>query len=149
MGFALPAGMGAKYANPKREVWIVIGDGGIQMTLQELATIVQEKIAVKIALLNNNFLGMVRQWQELFYKGNYSEVSLKNPNFQKLCEGFGIPSLKATTLSESKYAIAKARKARGPFLVEFVVEAEENVFPMIPAGAGIDDMVICKEELKI
>lgn len=149
MGFALPAGMGAKYANPKREVWIVIGDGGIQMTLQELATIVQEKIAVKIALLNNNFLGMVRQWQELFYKGNYSEVSLKNPNFQKLCEGFGIPSLKASTLSEAKYAIVKARKARGPFLVEFLVEAEENVFPMIPAGAGIDDMVVCKEELKI
>lgn len=149
MGFALPAGMGAKYAHPEREVWIVIGDGGIQMTLQELATIVQEKIAVKIALLNNNYLGMVRQWQELFYKGNYSEVSLKNPNFQKLCEGFGIPSLKAATLSEAKYAIAKARKARSPFLVEFLVEAEENVFPMIPAGAGIDDMVICKEELKI
>ena len=149
MGFALPAGMGAKYADPKREVWIVIGDGGIQMTLQELATIVQENIAVKIALLNNNFLGMVRQWQELFYKGNYSEVSLKNPNFQKLCEGFGIPSLKTTTLSEAKKAIAKARMVKGPFLVEFLVEAEENVFPMIPAGAGIDEMVISKEEIKL
>ena len=149
MGFALPAGMGAKYADPKREVWIVIGDGGIQMTLQELATIVQEKISVKIALLNNNFLGMVRQWQELFYKGNYSEVSLKNPNFQKLCDGFGIPSLKATKLADAKKAIAKARTTKGPFLVEFLVEAEENVFPMIPAGAGIDDMVISKEEMKL
>lgn len=149
MGFALPAGMGAKFADPKREVWIVIGDGGIQMTLQEIATIVQENIEVKIALLNNNYLGMVRQWQELFYKGNYSEVYLKNPNFQTLCEGFGIPSLKATKLADAKKAITEARKAHGPFLVEFLVEAEENVFPMIPAGAGIDDMVISKEELKL
>lgn len=146
MGFALPAGMGVKSADPKREVWITIGDGGIQMTIQELATIVQEKLEVKIALLNNNFLGMVRQWQELFYKGNYSETKLQNPNFQKLCEGFGIPSLKVKTLKESQKAIAKARKTKGPFLIEFIVEAEENVFPMIPAGAGIGDMIVSPEE---
>lgn len=145
MGFALPAGMGAKIGDPKREVWIVVGDGGIQMTIQEMATIVQEKVEVKIALLNNNYLGMVRQWQELFYKGNYSEVKLKNPNFQKLAEGFGIPSLKANTLEEAKSAIKKARKTKGPFLVEFVVQAEENVFPMIPAGAGIGEMIVSKE----
>jgi len=148
MGFALPAGLGAKYADPSREVWIVIGDGGIQMTLQELATIAQEKLDVKIALLNNNYLGMVRQWQELFYKGNYSEVYLKNPNFQKLCEGFGIKSAKVTNLKEAKKAIKQARATKGPFLIEFIVEAEENVFPMIPAGAGIDQMVVSKEEIR-
>lgn len=146
MGFGLPAGMGAKIGDPKREVWIVVGDGGIQMTIQEMATIVQEKVEVKIALLNNNYLGMVRQWQELFYKGNYSEVHLKNPNFQKLSEGFGIPSLKVTTLKEARNAINKARKTKGPFLIEFVVQAEENVFPMIPAGAGIGEMIVSKEE---
>lgn len=148
MGFALPAGMGAKLADPDREVWIVIGDGGIQMTLQELATIVQEKLEVKIALLNNNYLGMVRQWQELFYKGNYSEVHLKNPDFGKLCAGFGIKYLKADNFKKARQAITQARKTKGPFLVEFVVEAEENVFPMIPAGKGIADMVITKEDLK-
>jgi len=148
MGFALPAGLGAKMGDPAREVWIVIGDGGIQMTLQELATIVQEKQDVKIALLNNNYLGMVRQWQELFYKGNYSEVLLKNPNFQKLAEGFGIKSAKATDFESAKKAIQTARKTKGPFLIEFIVEAEENVFPMIPAGAGIGEMVVSKEELK-
>ena len=148
MGFALPAGMGAKYADPKREVWIVIGDGGIQMTLQELATIVQEELEVKIALLNNNFLGMVRQWQELFYKGNYSEVQLKNPDFQKLCDGFGIQSLKVDNLKNATEAIRTARKTKGPFLIEFIVEAEENVFPMIPAGLGLDEMVVSKEDLK-
>lgn len=148
MGFAVPAGMGAKFGDPKREVWIVVGDGGIQMTIQELATIVQEKAEVKIALLNNNFLGMVRQWQELFYKGNYSAVSLKNPNFQKLAEGFGIDSIKADNLERAREAIKIARRTKGPFLIEFVVEAEENVFPMIPAGAGLDDMVVSKEDMK-
>lgn len=118
------------------------------MTLQEMATIVQENVEVKIALLNNNYLGMVRQWQELFYKGNYSEVHLQNPNFQKLCEGFGIPSLKAETLTKARKAIEKARKTKGPFLVEFVVEAEENVFPMIPAGAGIGEMIVSKDDSK-
>lgn len=142
MGFAVPAGMGAKFGDPEREVWVVVGDGGIQMTIQELATIVQEKIEIKIALLNNNFLGMVRQWQELFYKGNYSEVSLQNPDFQKLCEGFGIPSIKVDNFASAREGIAKARKTKGPFLIEFKVEAEENVFPMIPAGAGIDEMLV-------
>ncbi|OGG00834.1 acetolactate synthase, large subunit, biosynthetic type [Candidatus Gottesmanbacteria bacterium RBG_16_38_7b] len=148
MGFALPAGLGAKMAQPSREVWIVIGDGGIQMTLQELATAVQEKLDVKIALLNNNYLGMVRQWQELFYQGNYSEVQLKNPDFQKLCDGFGIKSQKVDNKKSAANAIRQARKHQGPYLIEFVVEAEENVFPMIPAGAGIGDMVISKENVK-
>lgn len=145
MGFAVPAGMGAKFGDPKREVWVVVGDGGIQMTIQELATIVQEKIEIKIALLNNNYLGMVRQWQELFYKGNYSEVSLQNPDFQKLCEGFGIPSIKVDNFASAREGISKARKIKGPFLIEFKVEAEENVFPMIPAGAGIDGMIVSQD----
>lgn len=144
MGFALPAGMGAKLARPEREVWVVVGDGGIQMTIQELATIAQEDIDLKIALLNNNYLGMVRQWQELFYQKNYSHVYLKNPNFQKLCEGFGIKSLKVDNRKDVRPAIQKARKNEGPILIEFIVEAEENVFPMIPAGAGIGEMVISK-----
>src|SRR3989338_6999408 len=148
MGFALPAGMGAKLGDPDREVWIVIGDGGIQMTIQELATIVQERLDVKIALLNNNFLGMVRQWQELFYKGNYAETRLKNPDFQLLAAGFGIKSAKVKDLSSARKAIAAARKYKGPYLIEFIVEAEENVFPMIPAGAGIDEMVVSIEDLK-
>lgn len=148
MGFALPAGIGAKFACPDEEVWIVIGDGGIQMTLQEMATISQENLDLKIALLNNNYLGMVRQWQELFYKKNYSEVFLKNPNFQKLAEGFGIKSVKAVNIKEAKEAIKKARATKGPFLIEFIVEAEENVFPMVPAGAGIDDMVVSKEDMR-
>jgi acetolactate synthase-1/2/3 large subunit len=146
MGFALPAGIGAKVADPKREVWIVIGDGGIQMTLQELATIVQENVDVKIALLNNNFLGMVRQWQELFYKGNYAETRLKNPNFQKLCQGFGIRSEKVINLLQAKKAIKTARATKGPYLIEFIVEAEENVFPMVPAGAGISEMLVSKDD---
>lgn len=148
MGFSVPASMGVKMGNPDQEVWVVVGDGGIQMTIQELATIVQEKIEVKIALLNNNYLGMVRQWQELFYKGNYAQTHLKNPNFQKLSEGFGIPSLKVSDLKSAKKAIAKARKTKGPFLVEFIVQAEDNVFPMIPAGAGLDDMVVSKKDIK-
>lgn len=148
MGFAVPAGMGAKFGNPNREVWIVVGDGGIQMTIQELATIVQEKVEVKIALLNNNYLGMVRQWQELFYKENYSEVHLKNPDFQKLADGFGIPSVKVVSNSKAREAIRTARKTKGPYLIEFIVQNEENVFPMIPAGMGLDDMVITKEDIK-
>src|SRR3990167_8483044 len=148
MGFALPAGMGAKMADPDREVWIVIGDGGIQMTLSELATIAQEKLDIKIALLNNNYLGMVRQWQELFYKGNYSQVRLKNPDFQKLSEGFGIKSEKADNLNSAGQAIKNARDFKGPYLIEFVVAADENVFPMLPAGAGIDEMIISKADMK-
>ncbi len=143
MGFALPAGIGAKFGKPDREVWIVVGDGGFQMTMQEMMTIAQENLEVKILLLNNGYLGMVRQWQELFHNKNYSQVALQNPNFQKISEGFGIPSRKATSLSETKKAIAEARQTKGPFLVECTVAITENVFPMIPAGKGLDDMIIC------
>lgn len=140
MGFSLPAGMGAKVGKPDREVWVVVGDGSFQMTLQELITIAQDKIPVKVAILNNNFLGMVRQWQELFFDNRYSQVNLKNPDFVKLTEACGIPAAKVTKREEMKGVIAKARATDGPFLIEFVCETEENVFPMIPAGAAVRDL---------
>lgn len=140
MGFSLPAGMGAKVGRPDREVWVVVGDGSFQMTLQELITIAQDKIPVKIAILNNNFLGMVRQWQELFFDNRYSQVNLKNPDFVKLSEACGIPAAKVSKREEMKEAIEKARATDGPFLIEFVCETEENVFPMIPAGAAVKDI---------
>ena len=140
MGFSVPAGIGAKFGRPDREVWIVVGDGCVQMTIQELATIAQENLPVKIALLNNNYLGMVRQWQQLFFDNNYSEVHLKNPNFVKLCEGFGIEAAKVTNREEITKAITKARQFDGPYFIEFVCEKEENVFPMIATGASVSEI---------
>ncbi len=140
MGFALPAGLGAKVADPKQEVWIVVGDGGFQMTMQEMMTIVSENIAVKIAILNNHFLGMVRQWQELFFDRNYSETRMKNPDFIMLAHAFGMKAQKVTKRQELKRAIVEARAYKGPYLLEFDVETEANVFPMMPAGAAVDDI---------
>lgn len=140
MGFALPASFGVKVAKPEKEVWCIVGDGGFQMTIQELATIAQENVDVKIALLNNNYLGMVRQWQQLFFDKKYSEVYLHNPNFMKLCEGFGITSEKVERREDVNAAISRARKHKGPYLIEFVVETEANVFPMMPAGAAVDEI---------
>lgn len=140
MGYALPAGMGASIGKPDKEVWIIVGDGCLQMTIQELATIAQEKIPVKIALLNNNYLGMVRQWQELFFEHNYSSVELKNPNFVKVAEGFGIHAEQVTKREEIQHAIDRARSFDGPYLIDFVCEKEENVFPMIPTGASVSEI---------
>lgn len=140
MGFALPAGLGAKIGAPDREVIIVVGDGGIQMTLQELATIHQYGINVKILLLNNNFLGMVRQWQQLFFDRRYSFTEMSNPDFIKLAEGFGIGALKVEDRTELKGAVDKMLAYDGPFLLEAVVEKEENVFPMVPSGSSVSDI---------
>ena len=140
MGYALPAGMGASVGKPDKEVWVMVGDGCLQMTIQELATIAQENIPVKIALLNNNYLGMVRQWQELFFEHNYSSVELKNPNFVKVTEGFGIQAEKVTKREDIQSAIDRARAHKGPYLIDFVCEKEENVFPMIPAGASVSEI---------
>ena len=118
----------------------MVGDGCLQMTIQELATIAQENIPVKIALLNNNYLGMVRQWQELFFEHNYSSVELKNPNFVKVTEGFGIQAEKVTKREDIQSAIDRARAHKGPYLIDFVCEKEENVFPMIPAGASVSEI---------
>lgn len=141
MGYALPAAMGAQVAEPKKEVWAVIGDGGFQMNMQELVTLAQDNIPLKIAILNNSFLGMVRQWQELFFDKNYSSTSLANPDFVQLAEACGVKAMRAQTSKEMKVAIQKMRTAKGPILCDFVVEAEENVYPMVPAGKSLSDTI--------
>jgi acetolactate synthase-1/2/3 large subunit len=140
MGFALPAAIGVKFANPNEEVWAIAGDGGFQMSLPEMATVMQEGLDIKIAIVNNNFLGMVRQWQELMHDKRYSSVNMWTPNFVKVAEGYGIPALRATTLREAREAIERARAHKGPFLIEFSVEQETNVFPMIQPGKSLNEM---------
>jgi acetolactate synthase-1/2/3 large subunit len=140
MGFALPAAIGAKFARPNEEVIAVIGDGGFQMTLQELGTIFQENTGVKIVLLNNNFLGMVRQWQQLFFERRYSSVEMKNPDFIKITEGFGLKARKVEHPSELDAAIDEMLTHNGPYFLEVVVEREENVFPMVPTGASVAEI---------
>ena len=142
MGFALPASMGACYAGENKPVVAVIGDGGFQMTLQELGTIMQYKIPVKILILNNNFLGMVRQWQQLFFEKRYSFTEMSNPNFIRLAEAYEIPARKVEDRAELALAISEMLSTEGPFLLEAVVEKEENVFPMVPTGAGVADIIL-------
>lgn len=142
MGFALPAAMGAKLGEVNKEVIAVIGDGGFQMTAQELGTIMQYNIPVKIVLLNNNFLGMVRQWQQLFFDKRYSFTEMKNPNFVALTEAYNIPAKKVTERSELRSAIGEMLAHTGPYLLEVVVEREENVFPMVPTGAGVAEILL-------
>ena len=140
MGFALPAAIGAKMACPSREVVAVIGDGGYQMTIQELGTIFQTKVPVKIVVLNNEFLGMVRQWQQLFFDKRYASTELINPNFIKIAEGYYINSKKVTKRSELSDAIKEMIKSKDSYFVEIVVEKEDNVFPMIPTGSSVSDI---------
>ena len=140
MGFALPAALGAKMGAPEREVVAVIGDGGFQMTIQELATIAQENVNVKIHLLNNNFLGMVRQWQELFFEKRYSQTEMTNPDFQQLAKGFGIGSKKVTARTGLSHAMKEMLNSKTAFLLEVIVEKEDNIFPMIPSGAAVDEV---------
>lgn len=140
MGFALPASLGAKLGAPEREVVCVVGDGGFQMTVQELATIAQEKANVKILLLNNNYLGMVRQWQELFFGKRYSHTEMTNPDFQTLAKGFGIKTKKVSERKFLKDAMKEMLKTKNAFLLEVIVEKEENVFPMIPTGKAVDEI---------
>jgi len=141
MGFEIPAAMGAKVGCPDRTVWCVAGDGGFQMTLQELATIVQDKVAVKIAIINNGYLGMVRQWQELFYKKRYVATPLTCPDFVKLAEAYCLPGLRVKRKEEVVPAIEQAMEHQGPFLIDFVVEPEENVYPMVPPGAALAEVI--------
>ena len=140
MGFALPASMGAKIGNPEREVIGIIGDGGIQMTIQELATISQFNIGVKILILNNNFLGMVRQWQELFFDNRLSFTEMTNPNFQLISKGYGIKCNKVIERNKLKESIKEFIDHKGPYLLEIVVEKEENVFPMVPSGESVSNI---------
>jgi len=141
MGFALPAAIGAKVARPEAEVWVVAGDGGFQMTLCELATIVQEKLKVNIAIINNGFLGMVRQWQEFFYERNYAATPLLNPDFAKLGEAYGIRSMTVTDRSQVVPSVRAAREHDGPVLINFRVEQEDTVYPMVAAGASLHEMI--------
>lgn len=140
MGFALPAAIGAKVAAPERDVIAVIGDGGFQMTMQELMTISQEQLPVKIIILNNNFLGMVRQWQQLFFEKRYSFVDMKNPDFVKMAEACFIDAEKVTDRKDLDKALNRTIQSKKPYLLEVVVEKEGNVFPMIPTGASVDEI---------
>jgi acetolactate synthase-1/2/3 large subunit len=142
MGFALPAAIGAKVACPQEPVIAVIGDGGYQMTLQELGTIMQYNIAVKILVLNNNFLGMVRQWQQLFHGKRYSFTEMHNPDFCKIAEAYNIAAAKVTTQHALRPALETMLASTQPFFLEVVVEREENVFPMVPAGAGVAEVIL-------
>ncbi len=141
MGYSMPAGMGAALGRPDKETWAIAGDGGFQMTLQELATLVQDRIPVKVALMDNKKLGMIRQWQEIIYGGNYHSASLSGPDYLKLCEAYGIPAFKATAPDEVDDAIRAAQAVDGPALVWFEIAEEQNVFPMMPAGKGLSDLI--------
>jgi acetolactate synthase-1/2/3 large subunit len=141
MGFALPAAIGAKTACPEKEVWVIAGDGGFQMTAAELSTIVQEGLKINIAVVNNGYLGMVRQWQEFFYERNYESTPLVSPDFVKLADAHGIAGRAVSTRAEVESAVNEARSAAGTFLINFHVEKEDSVYPMIPVGAALHEMI--------
>jgi acetolactate synthase I/II/III large subunit len=141
MGFALPAAIGAKFACPEKDVWVIAGDGGFQMTASELSTIVQEKLAINIAVINNGFLGMVRQWQETFYEKNYSASPILSPDFVMLAAAHGIDAANVTERAEVTPTATKARTSGRPFLINFAVEKEDGVYPMITPGAALHEMV--------
>jgi acetolactate synthase-1/2/3 large subunit len=141
MGFALPAAIGAKLARPEAEVWVVAGDGGIQMNSQEFMTLVQEGLKINVAVLNNGTLGMVRQWQTLFFQDRRSAVAMANPDFVLLAEAYGMKGLRASNLAEAGAAVEQARNCPEPVLIEFVVDPEASVYPLIPPGARLQDML--------
>jgi acetolactate synthase-1/2/3 large subunit len=140
MGFGLPAAFGAQTGRPDKTVVAVCGDGGFQMTIQELGTISQNKAPVKIVLLNNNFLGMVRQWQDLFFDKRYSSTELVNPDFITIAKGYGIEGRQVTKRDDLEGAISEMLDFKGPYLLEVKVEKEDNVWPMVPAGASVSDV---------
>jgi acetolactate synthase I/II/III large subunit len=142
MGFGMPAAIGAAMGLKSNNVWAIVGDGGFQMTLCELATAVQERVPIKICVINNGFLGMVRQWQEMFFDQRYHATPMLSPNFTKLAEAYGIPSKQVKCCSEAKEALEWAKGMNdGPVLIEFVVESHDIVYPMVPAGADLDNMI--------
>ena len=141
MGFSLPAAIGASFYNRNKDIWVIVGDGSIQMTITELATAVQENANIKIAIINNGYLGMVRQWQQLFYDSRYSETPISSPDYVKLSEAYGLKGIRVISRPEIPSAIEEAQKINGPVLVEFVVEQHDMVYPMVPAGADLDAMI--------
>ena len=141
MGFALPAGIGAKFGQPNKQVWVVAGDGGFQMTAAELSTGAQEGLDINIAIINNNFLGMVRQWQEFFYDKRYSATPMKNPDFVKLAEAHGLTGMRCESRGEVESTIRKAESTSGTVVVDFRVEQEDTVYPMVPSGNDLQNMI--------
>jgi acetolactate synthase-1/2/3 large subunit len=141
MGFALPAAIGAKFAQPTEEVWVIVGDGGFQMTAAELSTCAQEGIKLHVAIINNGYLGMVRQWQQFFYGGRYAATPLRGPDFVKLAEAHGLLGLRVTQREEIAEAVARARSSKDTAVIDFRVEQEDSVYPMVPAGADLNDMI--------
>ncbi len=141
MGYEVPAAIGAQFGAPKDTVWSICGDGGFQMTSQELATVVEYELPIKYAIINNGFLGMVRQWQDMFYKGNQSAVRMYQPDFVKLAEAYGLRALRVTDKADVQSAIDQALSHPGPVLIDFQVEESENTFPMVPPGAALQDTV--------
>ncbi|HET8631148.1 MAG TPA: biosynthetic-type acetolactate synthase large subunit [Thermomicrobiales bacterium] len=141
MGFGLPAAIGAQLGRPDAEVWAVVGDGGFQMSLAELATVAQERLPVKVAILNNGYLGMVRQWQDLFHNRNYAATPISGPDFVALARAYGITGIRVSNPREVAGAIARARAIDGPVVAEFLINPEENVYPMVPAGGANSQMI--------
>jgi acetolactate synthase-1/2/3 large subunit len=141
MGYGVPSALGAALGRPDKEVWAIVGDGGVQMTLFEFATLVQEQANVNIAIVNNGYLGMVRQWQQFFHNSNYSETLISGPDFVMLGTAYGIASRRVCHQDEIDDAIHWAQVTAGPTLLEFVIGQEENVFPMIPSGASFNDLI--------
>ena len=141
MGFALPAAIGAKMACPEAEVWVVVGDGGFQMTMAELATVVQEELDINIAIINNGYLGMVRQWQEFFYDRRYAATPMLSPSFTKIADAYGIRTARVDARAGVVPAVQMARAHKGPVLIDFAVEQEDSVYPMVPAGNDLHDMI--------
>jgi acetolactate synthase-1/2/3 large subunit len=146
MGYGLPAAIGAKIGRPELEVWAIVGDGGFQMSMNELATAVQENLDVKIAVINNGYLGMVRQWQDLFHAKNYSEVRITGPDLLKLADAYGCAGFRVRRDDEILPAIRKARETKGPVVLDFVIEPEANVWPIVPPGASNSDMMLHRFE---
>jgi acetolactate synthase-1/2/3 large subunit len=141
MGFALPAAIGAKIACPDAEVWVVVGDGGFQMTMAELATIAQEQLDINVAIVNNGYLGMVRQWQEFFYGKRYAATPISGPDFAKLAEAFGLAATTVTKRRDVAPAVNRARASKSAVVIDFQVEQEDSVYPMVPAGADLHKMI--------
>lgn len=141
MGFALPAAIGAKFARPEAEVWAIVGDGGFQMTQAELSTAAQEGIKVNIAIINNGYLGMVRQWQEFFYGRRYAATPMRSPDFVKIAEAHGLTGARVTQRSEVEAAVRLAQQSPGTVLIDFRVEQEDSVYPMVPAGGDLHNMI--------
>jgi len=141
MGFALPAAMGVKMGMPDAPVWAIAGDGGIQMNIQELATLQQQGVAVKVAIMNNGYLGMVRQWQQFFHARNYSETPITGPDYVKLADAYGLTGMRITRREDVREAIHRAMQTEGTIIIDFVIESESNVYPMVAPGSGISTMI--------